>query len=514
MEKSNLEIKKLESITPEYLKMYEISGQNSITEHSFKRYIKDKNQDNLIREQIENAPPLKEKKFSPKQNLNHITEVQREFAEMVTSAPEKERTSLIKLGLENSNIDIQKTSVKMIEFAPEEDKASLIKLGVENKNVEIQKISTGMFWLLSDEEKDSFKKDLVEKVKEGLENPNVEIQKAYIGMIGDLPYKGRSVFVKQCLENQNFEIQKAAASIMGLVPEEERTSLIKLGLENPSIEIQKISVRMIENALYKERGYLINLCLENPNIEIQNAAVGILRSVPDEDAVNLKIKILEKVKRGIENHNVDIQKAYVKMLWAVPEENKKELINLLIEKGLGEELIKSPLYDNKKIDEKTFSRQEFEKTGSGLTLIGGELKDKTIIRHIKPEAFMTWQKLYEDYAEWKEASFDYVPIEPIQSYKLNKEGLVDVYSGVLDLNLSDWADKTEIFVDELREQKDKIIKVLNKLKIKHGHSHERNFCLRFFRDEKENVDFKRVPRLYMIDFDLAVSSPNQLVVTN
>ena len=171
--------------------------------------------------------------------------------------------------------------------------------------------------------------------------------------------------------------------------------------------------------------------------------------------------------------------------------------------GFDKELIKPPLY-NKDIDTEHFSRQAFEKTGSGTTLVGGKLKDKAIVRHIKPKAFLAWQRLYEDYTLWQNAGFDYVPIEPILSYRLNKEGLVDVFSGVLDLNLSKW-EKTDMFTDKLQQQKDKILEVLDTLNIQHGHAHEQNFCLRFFRDENGGIDFKRIPRLYLIDFDQAVS---------
>ena len=176
----------------------------------------------------------------------------------------------------------------------------------------------------------------------------------------------------------------------------------------------------------------------------------------------------------------------------------------MLEKDLGEELIKHSLYRNNNIDNKSFSRQEFAKTGSQTTLIGGELKDKTILRHIKPEAFLTWQKIYEDYASWKEFGFDYVPIEPIVSYSLNlKKEQVDVFSVVLDLNFDDWMYKTEMFYEELRKQRDRIKEVLYKLKVNHRHI-DGNFCLRFFRNEDSSIDFKKTPRLYLIDFDAAV----------
>ncbi|MDO8482490.1 MAG: hypothetical protein Q7S86_01565, partial [bacterium] len=136
---------------------------------------------------------------------------------------------------------------------------------------------------------------------------------------------------------------------------------------------------------------------------------------------------------------------------------------------------------------------------------GGSLKDNTIIRHIEPISFVAWQRLFEDHEMWESVGFDYVPIEPIQSFKFNKEGVVDVFSGVLDLSLETWQNMTDDFVADLHTDQEKIIEVLDKNNIDHGHPSTANFCLRFFRDEEGNVDFKTKPRLYLIDFDMAIS---------
>jgi hypothetical protein len=177
----------------------------------------------------------------------------------------------------------------------------------------------------------------------------------------------------------------------------------------------------------------------------------------------------------------------------------------IFEKGIGEEIIKPPLYNKSNIDDKTFRREKFDKTGSGTTLIGGSLKDKIITRHIEPEAFLSWQRLYEDYNLWKKNGFDYVPIEPIQSYRLGKDNLVDVHSGVLDLSLDSWQKITSLFNQELHIQKKEILATLKSVDIEHGHTHDDNFILRFFRDENGKPDITKVPRLYLIDFDRAVS---------
>ena len=47
--------------------------------------------------------------------------------------------------------------------------------------------------------------------------------------------------------------------------------------------------------------------------------------------------------------------------------------------------------------------------------------------------------------------------------------------------------------------------MIDELGIEHGHPHVDNFVLRFFRDDDGVPDLKRKPRLYLIDFDQAVS---------
>lgn len=133
------------------------------------------------------------------------------------------------------------------------------------------------------------------------------------------------------------------------------------------------------------------------------------------------------------------------------------------------------------------------------------MKDKAIVRKIKAGPFLEWRGLYENYALWQIHGFDYIPIEQIHSYRLNEEGLIEVFGGVLDLNLKEWSEITDRFLKKLEDQRDKIIKVLKEQKTEHGHDHDKNFCLRFFRDENGKPDLKRMPRLYLIDFDQAVS---------
>ncbi|MCX6736606.1 MAG: hypothetical protein NTW73_00745 [Candidatus Parcubacteria bacterium] len=524
-----MEIPKREQITPKvlspkYSEMYDISGQKEITGHSFDRYVRDKEQDEAIKEQNKKSATAyireifnakgEEQLFLIKLGLsNPNIEVQKASAEMIVFAPIEEVASLIKLGLSNPDIEVQKLSVRAVTMTPKQETASLIMLGLDNPDIEVQKVSAGMIEFALKEERAFLRNIVLEKVRQGLENSDIEVQKVSAGMIFYVPAEERVFLIKQCLENKNIKVQEASGVMIGSVSAEERISLreivikkVKEGLKNPDIEIQKASAEMVWFVLEEDRVPLMMLGLENTNIEVQKAFAAIIRFAPENERASLREIVLEKIKQGLENPDIKIQKAAAGMIWFVAEEEKKELFNLIMEKGLGEELVESPIYKNSGVDDKPFITQKFKKTGSETTLIGRfELKGKTILRHIEPNAFLIWQRIYDDYNVWEKAGFDYVPIEPIISYKLNEKGLVDVYSGVLDLNLMDWESKTDIFKDELEEQKKKILDVLTQLKIEHGHTHNNNFCLRFFRDANGKVDFNRAPRLYLIDFDAVIS---------
>jgi hypothetical protein len=358
--------------------MYEVSGQDLITSHSFDRYIKDKER---YDDQIKNLSATD----SGGINDSKKEEVFSATTESGTPAPDP----LIELG-------------ETIRRAPKEKVASMIAEGLDSPDINVQKTSASMIWRASEDDEALLRKVVVQKVTEGLASPDPEIQ-------------------------------KKATKMIIYAEEGARASLITQGLNSPNVEVQKASVDMISY---------------NPE--------------------------------------------------------RDNLVALAVEKNLGNYLIEPSLYSRgMDVAEDKFSRATFTKTGSETVLLGGELKGKTILRKVSPSAFMSWQRLYEDYNLWQEAGFDYVPIEPIQSFGVNEDKFVDVYCSVLDLNLGQWCQKAIMFTDDLNVQMEKIIQVVKDNNVVHGHPKAENFCLRFFRDEKGQPDFTRTPRLYLIDFDRA-----------
>lgn len=271
------------------------------------------------------------------------------------------------------------------------------------------------------------------------------------------------------------------------------------------IEVQKAAAEYMTFAPKEEIHKLMHIALQKDRT-VQGIAMGNISYVPENHRQEVLDVMLEIINEHLASTDEDSRKFAARMVWNIPKELREPYMHRVAALGLTNELVRSSLYDDKRMSKKRFERKNFEKTGSETTLVGGPLLDKSIVRHIEPRAFLAWYRLYTDPELWKREGFDYVPIEPIHSFHLNKDGLVDVFSGVLDLDFSTWSWRTDLFKDELQMKMDAIESALAKTLTEHGHTHTENFCLRFFRDENGNADLSREPRVYLIDFDQA-SSP-------
>lgn len=335
-------------------------------------------------------------------------------------------------------------------------------------------------------------------VKEGLSSGLLEKQIEAIRMICIAPKDSRLALINQALEIDNMLVKKEAVKMIDSLPSKEITNLMRVIYERFDSELQRIAISRVYSLSQSDALEMIELFLESSNVEVKKAALGCIISIPPKDRERL-------ISTALNDSDIELQKKAAKLIGWVPDSKKEEFFDLVVTKELGDELVKSSLYENKEISQQKFSRTPFYKTGSETTLVGGSLNGESIIRHINPQAFLAWQKCFEDYKAWQDNGFDYVPIEPIQSYRLNKEGVVDVFSGVLEVSLGNWLFRTDKFKNELAVQKNKLIKVLEQLGVSHKQLHTDNFCLKFFRDPLGKVDFTQVPRMYLIDFDAAVT---------
>lgn len=216
----------------------------------------------------------------------------------------------------------------------------------------------------------------------------------------------------------------------------------------------------------------------------------------------------------------DWEKIINKLLPFIKNENLgNALVSQLLSKGVPGVDSYLSAYSDKLVHHKLYSktpRQDLvdksgqirgvslPKTGSELFLMGGDLIGKVIVRIVARDSFLLWKKAFESEQVWRDAGFDYIPIEPIieeKRHKLkvsgNAEAQVPVTSKVLGKSMFDFLlnKNNRKYIVRLWEQRERIISVLkNKFKILHGHDHAGNFCVEMHNGE---------PRLYLIDWDQA-----------
>ena len=108
----------------EFRSMYEIPGQDPVTERALHRYLADKKQDSAIRSLVENLGISFEKK--------------------ILSTSEDARASLIEQALAAEDPAAQKAGAEMIGYAPEDTRASLIEQALAAKDPAVQKAGAEM----------------------------------------------------------------------------------------------------------------------------------------------------------------------------------------------------------------------------------------------------------------------------------------------------------------------------------------------------------------------------------
>lgn len=599
---SNLQESQDTEPLPEYIEMYNISGQPDITRHSFERYLRNREAAKEIKavQPVGTRSGLYEE-LNVLSKKNELTPFIRKILDtgalkdqivcanwitQVSDHDEREQlqqriVEMLEHGFATGNLEVQKGYAKLIQGAPKEQVTRLIEEGISSDDIEVRMAYAGQIGWSPREETDRMRERLARFFEQAFESNDLNTLKRYVNdsdMVGQLDWRKRGNLLNRALQLGDPELQELVTGNLRLLNDEAQLTLVKIGFSIGSLKLKKELIRRasfwflekeaeeefktlvdslfsdVADGLARESedeqkeymalavrfggenlAKLIHIGLKSPFLEIQSKSAEAIKRIPKEfisslieqalDIDNIRIKniaaqaimhapeseqkiLQEKVEsliRGVFiGDDTETQRAYAQMNIFLPVEKQSGLFRMFQEK-LGNSIIDPSLYKSEAISSEKFSRNAFEKTGSGTTLLGGDLKNKTIIRHLTPEAFLAWERLYEDYEMWKNEGFDYVPVEPIQSFQLTKENMVDVYSGVLDINSAAWIFMRGPFLHEIEQDISKIIKVLEKQKFTHGHTHFGNFCLRFWRNEDGTADLSRKPRVYLIDFDRAAS---------
>ncbi len=534
------------------LPMYEIPGTPELTRRALARYVQDKkSQDGgiqeLVRAKQHSSDDLERRR-------KRISDYHYEMLKKLRAQPQPEKqAALVRDGLTSGDPERAQASLHMTDELDLEFRAPLVALGLSATEPSVRHASACAISGVS-------KENAVSLYQIGLNMEDPEVRKICIDQFIYLRPSDDLLrpILEVCLQSRYSDVQRIPLAFFPSLPKDFQEkvrakvlSLLHNGLENPDPKEQAawiaeadlkslddprlwekvsriaqarletntppVSERYFETlwrlpeqlrlSLQEKVAGMIRASLETSDPRRQIERLALLEFLPEAMKLPLQKKVTDVVRKDLARKGDPSVKKSIAWLieFALPEEKSRLLA--LAKKRLGDALVEPPLYkDATFAGNRLFPREPFAKTGSETTLIGGTLEGKMIVRRINPEAFLAWQRLFENHALWKNTGFNYVPIEPILSYRLREDGLVDVSAGVLDLNLRLWLKMGGDFEKALKQKSSSIQSILKQQGIDHHHPHWENFVLRFFRDRKGHVDFKREPRIYLIDFDLATFS--------
>ncbi|MDD2656412.1 MAG: hypothetical protein PHQ18_02480 [Patescibacteria group bacterium] len=433
---------------------------------------------------------------------------------------------------------VRRDSIRMCLYIPENQRLEFLKKGVRDYNYYVFKDSIKMSKHLSQD-------DLL----------------SFILFVLDITVSDSSfsalyvVYMLQFLKNKDKKVE-VLRQIQQYVDDGRIDSQFdKLNLEDwehdlePSIEIDKNVRKKEYSDVLKDVEHGLS---SNDFGEIKKAAEKIC-DVPSDQELRLKKKLISIIKNfsNSDDQTVKLQSIYLINLVGNKgivdkvmsffrhgiNDEQEESIDLDLEQSLKDLAKYSDLYKSfvplKEGDDETkfVVRSKQNKTGPRTILLDKvpgtgkdedlkiedleSLKGKVIIRELPIYAVEAWKKAYESYGFWNSKGFDYVPIEPIVNISPNLKGIhVDVYTGVIQgPSVFRWKEKKDLspkntdhylFSKKIDEQMESIKNALQELGISHGHIHEGNFVLLFYKDKEGNPDLTRCPRVYLIDFDEAV----------
>lgn len=128
-------------------------------------------------------------------------------------------------------------------------------------------------------------------------------------------------------------------------------------------------------------------------------------------------------------------------------------------------------------------------------------------RTISISAFLIWKKAFENHDLRSKYGRDYVPIEPIISFKLRSDNMCTVWSKVLNTTLYDFFYDNSVMVKlhwyELKRRVEKLTRNLELMWIIHNDAFNKNICIQYFYTKSWDIDINRCPRIYLVDWDRA-----------
>jgi hypothetical protein len=394
----------------------------------------------------------------------------------------KKVTTLVKNHLSSESEIKQASASELINHAPLEDRLELVELFLKSAEPVVRSAALRTIDLaqLSDPR---FAETITTLVEKSLADPVSGVRRFAIKLIRYLPLERRASLVRELL----------------------RTSFVRKLLIDNDLAIRWDACAIIAYLPEQDQLQLFRECLASDNRVLRHTIMNFIEHVPD-------IEHAQFIERYLTTDGTDDYQAAMSVI------RPGELPLLLAHQPTALDRLKeltreTPLYIHQP---DKFDRAEFSKSGTRTTLLDEvpgqpekSFRDQVIIRHIDAVSYLSWRKAFEAAEFWKSKGFDYVPIEPIIKIKLSEDwpGEVAVLTRVIKgPSVETWSGNRGIYPKEIRKCAEKIVEGLKELGIEHGHLHDGNFVLLFERGGDGEPRLDRLPRLYAIDFDEAVST--------
>jgi len=445
--------------------------------------------------------------------------------------PKAIQQELICLAFEKAPQKAASELMKDLRYLPEAIQEEVIRLALEEAPQEANSGFPGLMWNLQ---------YLPQAIREEVTRLALEKapQKAAPGLMWNLEHLPERIREEVILLAFKKAPQEAASGLMRNLkyfPEEIREEMVHVAFKKaPQEAASGLSLKYFPEAIQEE---MVRLAFKKAPQEAAPQLMWSLRYLPEriqEEVIRLAAEkapqkadsalmrnlrflpgaLREKVVRlALEKAP---QKVASELIWDCEylfEATRNEIMEI-VQTGERNNLTKSEninpiLYKEIEDLEKQFSRKEFPKTGTRTVLLGGTLINNAILRIIPNSAFISWVKAYGAVEDWKEAGFNYVPIEPILKASSCKDGKdVRVYAGVLGISVPNYLTiySSKEHHDRVKQQVETIKETLEKMGINHGHVHSNNFCVLHERTAEGEIDWSKPPRVYCIDFDQSTSS--------
>jgi hypothetical protein len=479
----------------------------------------------------------------------------------LSELPKSIRATIAELILLYRPNEVEETIVENIDLFPVASRSRLINLALNNNPKEAAPEIFGILNRLPREISRELKNKLL-----SLEIAPEEVGREIIANLSNYPKRIIAELVRKIL---SISAKRAGPILMhrlGLFPLKTGTELMEIAFENAPQEVapnliynleyfpikvrEKLALRALKANLiecgpklilvlhlfpFERRTELAFEALKASPKEVTARLLDYFLTLPIAEMLELsrkalKIAPLEFSVEIVKNFNSFPNEQIIEAFEANPEETasmliyRKNLFPLEIQEKIIDALI---AHERKKITksenlnpvlysdlsglEDNKSIKEFPKTGSKTFLLGGTQVNKVILRVIPNYAFISWVKAYAAVEEWRNAGFDYVPIEPILKANIYADNdNAEVYTGVLGINADQYIEMYSTIKHRpyVLDKIDQIKEVLTRIGIDHRHVyHKKNFCVQHNRTPDGAIDWDTPPKVFCIDFDIAISNP-------